>query len=149
MPNVLLVILMFGWPAIATFVCEAQEEPEAAKVRALELKLMDSYRERQIDAFASLLDEDLVITFEDGNTYGKIGYISYTSNPSVQVEVAEMSDLKIRLHGDAAILTGAYHERGQSKGKTYEYRDRFTDVWMKTGGKWRLVASHYSIPTKQ
>jgi ketosteroid isomerase-like protein len=44
------------------------------------------------------------------------------------------------MHGDTAILTGAYHERGDNKGKAYDYRDRFTDVWMKTGGSggwWR------------
>jgi hypothetical protein len=32
--------------------------------------------------------------------------------------------------------------------RTYDYHDRFTDVWMKKSGKWRLVAAHYSVPTK-
>lgn len=129
-------------------VSQAQEQPEAAKVRALEVRLMESYKQRQIDLLASLLDDDFVITFEDGNTYGKTGYISYSATPSVRVDVVEMADVKIRMHGDTAILTGAYHERGDNKGKPYDYRDRFTDVWMKSGGKWRLVASHYGVPTK-
>ena len=62
---------------------------------------------------------------------------------------AEMSDLKVRMHGDTAIVTGSYHEKGDSDGKPYEYHDRFTDVWMKAAGKWHLVASHYSVPYKQ
>ena len=57
-----------------------------------------------------------------------------------------MSDLKIRIHGNIAVVTGAYHERGESGGKTYDYHDRLTDVWMKIGGKWQLIASHYSLP---
>ena len=126
----------------------AQEESESAKVRALEVRLMESYKERQIDLLASLLDDDFVITFEDGSTYGRTGYISYSATPSVRVDVAEMSDVKIRMHGETAILTGAYHERGNDKGKPYDYRDRFTDVWMKCGGKWKLVASHYGVPVK-
>jgi hypothetical protein len=126
----------------------AQEESDAAKVQALEVRLMESYKQRQIDLLASLLDDDFVITFEDGNTYGKTGYISYSATPSVEVDVAEMSDVKIRMHRNTAILTGAYHERGKNKGAPYDYRDRFTDVWMKSGGKWRLVASHYGVPTK-
>ena len=124
----------------------SQEDAEAVRVRSLETKWVEAYRQRQIGTFASLLDQDLVITFEDGTTYGKIGYISYTSNPAVQVEVAEMSDLKIRMHGDTAILTGSYHERGPTKGQPYEYRDRFPDFWMKSRGQWRLVASHYAVP---
>lgn len=53
------------------------------------------------------------------------------------------------MHGDTAIVTGSYHEKGDSDGKPYEYHDRFTDVWMKAAGKWHLVASHYSVPYKQ
>jgi ketosteroid isomerase-like protein len=65
------------------------------------------------------------------------------------VQVAELSDLKVRMHGDTAVVTGAYHEKGLSNGKPYEYHDRMTDVWMKVGGKWQVVASHYSVPFKQ
>jgi hypothetical protein len=52
------------------------------------------------------------------------------------------------MHGNAAIVTGAYHERGESNCKRYEYHDRLTDVWMKVGGKGQVVASHYSVPVK-
>ena len=134
--------------AIPPFI-RAQEESESAKVRALEVKLMESYKQRQIEAFAAMLDKDFVITTEDGSTYGKTGYVSFTATPSVRIDAVEMSDLKIRIHGNTAVLTGAYHERGENKGIAYDYRDRFTDVWMKSDGRWLLVASHYSIPAKQ
>jgi ketosteroid isomerase-like protein len=52
------------------------------------------------------------------------------------------------VHGDTAVVTGAYHEKGESSGKAYEYHDRLTDVWMKVSGKWQVVASHYSVPYK-
>ena len=58
------------------------------------------------------------------------------------------TDLKVRLHGNAAVVTGAYYEKGTEKGKPYEYRDRLTDVWMNTNGKWQLIVSHYSLPAK-
>jgi ketosteroid isomerase-like protein len=53
------------------------------------------------------------------------------------------------MHGNTAVVTGAYHERGRSNGKPYEYRDRLTDVWMKIGNKWQVISSHYSVPLKQ
>jgi ketosteroid isomerase-like protein len=126
----------------------AQGESASAKVWALEVQLTDAYKHRQFDQLASLLDEDFVITFEDGNTYGKTGYISFSAKSSIRIDVAEMSGVKFRMHGNTVILTGAYHERGEEKGRAYDYRDRFTDVWVKVDGKWLLVASHYGIPVK-
>ncbi len=127
---------------------QEKEKSDAAYIRSMELKWTESYKQRQVDILASLLAEDFVITVEDGNTYSKTGYISHSAEPGVKVEVAQMTDLKVRMHGNTAVVTGAYYERGESKGKAYEYHDRFTDVWMKAGGKWQVVASHYSVPMK-
>jgi ketosteroid isomerase-like protein len=145
----LAVTLIIGLLAGLAIPLGAQEQPEAAaNIRSLELKWTESYKQRRIDMLASLLAEDFVITVEDGNTYGKTGYIAHSADSSVHVDVAEMLDLKVRMHGNTAIVTGAYHERGNTNGKRYEYHDRLTDVWMKVGGKWQVVASHYSVPAK-
>lgn len=119
----------------------AQEKSDAATIRAW----VDAYKQRQIATVASLLADDYVITLEDGTTYGKVGFISYNAG-SLRVDVAEVSDVKIRMHDNIAVVTAAYHERGVLDGKPYDYHDRLTDVWMKNGGKWQLIASHYSLP---
>jgi ketosteroid isomerase-like protein len=119
------------------------------QVRKLEEKWTAAYKERQIDLLASLLAEEFVITVEDGNTYSKAGYITHSADPSVRVEVAELSDLRVRVRGYVAVVTGAYHEKGTSNHKPYEYHDRLTDVWVKVGNTWQVIASHYSIPVKQ
>ena len=126
----------------------AQEKADAAAIRALEMKWTESYKQHSIDILSSLLAEDFTITIEDGSVYSKAGYISHSADSKVHVQIAELSDLKVRFHGDTAIVTGAYHEKGESEGKTYEYHDRLTDVWMKAGGKWQVIASHYSVPVK-
>jgi ketosteroid isomerase-like protein len=143
------------WPVILCLLAAsalslpAQEKSDAAAIRALEMKWTESYKLHSIDILSSLLADDFVITIEDGSIYSKAGYITHSADLSTRVLVAELSDLKVRMHGDTAIVTGAYHEKGESNGKPYEYHDRLTDVWMKTGGKWQVVASHYSVPSKQ
>jgi ketosteroid isomerase-like protein len=129
---------------------QAQEPgPGAEQVRKLEEKWTEAYKQRDIDLLSTLLTEDFIITVEDGATYSKAGYITHSADPSVQVEVAEQSDMRIHVHGAmAAVVTGAYYERGSSKGKPYEYHDRFTDVWVRAGNSWRVLSSHYSIPVK-
>jgi ketosteroid isomerase-like protein len=144
--STLLLLLCSG----LTIPLAAQQKADtAATIRKLEEKWTESYKKRQIDNLSSLLAEDFVITVEDGNTYSKSGYITHTADSSVQVDVAELSDLKVRMHGSTAVVTGAYHEKGKSNGKPYEYRDRLTDVWMKVGNKWQVISSHYSVPLKQ
>ena len=128
----------------------AQESgPGAEQVRKLEQKWTDAYKQRDIDLLSTLLTEDFIITVEDGATYSKAGYITHSADPSVQVEVAEQSDMRVHVRGGmVAVVTGAYYERGRSKNKPYEYHDRFTDVWVRAGNGWRVLSSHYSIPVK-
>jgi len=134
---------------VASAAVSAQEKGDAATVRALELKWTESYKQHNIEILSSLLSDEFVITIEDGSVYSKAGYISHSADSKTRVQVAEMSDLRVRTRNDTAIVTGSYHEKGESSGKPYEYHDRFTDVWIKATGKWQVIASHYSVPYKQ
>jgi hypothetical protein len=85
----------------------------AAEVRRMEEKWTAAYKERDIDILSTLLTEDFIITVEDGATYSKAGYITHSADPTVHVEVAEQSDMRVRVRGGMlAVVTGAYHERG-------------------------------------
>lgn len=137
-----LAVCLLGCFAVRSL---AQEKSDAATIRALESKWVDAYKQRQIAAIASLLADDYVITQEDGSVYGKVGFISFNAG-SLHVDVAEASDLRIHMHDNVAVVTAAYHEKGVQGGKPYDYHDRLTDIWMKTNGKWQLIASHYSLP---
>ena len=138
----------FALIVLASASVSAQEKSDADTVRALEMKWTESYKQRNIEILSSLLADEFVITVEDGSVYSKAGYISHTADSGTKVQIAEMSDLKVRTHGNVAIVTGAYHEKGESNGKPYDYHDRLTDCWVKTGGKWQVMASHYSVPHK-
>lgn len=144
--RILLAGCVIYLPLVAVAQQTSTASGEETKVLALEKKWTDAYRQHGISAVASLLAEDFIITVEDGRTFGKIGYIAHTADDSTQVEVAEESDLRVHMHGNVAIVTGAYHEAGTSRGKRYEYHDRLTDVWMKIDGQWQLVAAQYSVP---
>jgi ketosteroid isomerase-like protein len=126
-----------------------QVSQEEAKILELEKKWTDGYKQHNINTMISLLAEDFVITVEDGRTFGKMGYIAHTADSATEVDVAEESDLRVRMHGNVAIVTGAYHETGTTKGRRYEYRDRLTDVWMKINGQWQIIAAQYSVPLPQ
>jgi ketosteroid isomerase-like protein len=144
----LLIFILGTFAVWASDSATAQSKPDSAasKILALEDKWNAAYKRGDVATMGSLLAEDFIITVEDGSTFSKSGYIAHNGDSTVHVEVTEMSGQNVRMHGNTAIVTGAYHEKGVSDGKPYEYRDRFTDVWMNRNGSWQVVASHYSIP---
>src|SRR5450432_2903544 len=113
-----------------------QKSDVSSKIVALENKWTDAYKRHDVGTMSSMLADDFIITVEDGNTYSKAGYIAHSGDTSTEVEIAEILELHVRIHGNVAIATGAYHEKGRSKGKPYEYHDRLTDTWMNFDGKW-------------
>jgi ketosteroid isomerase-like protein len=142
----LVLAILASWPLdLAT----AQDKPEmgSAKILALEDKWNAAYKRGDIATMESLLADNFIITLEDGSTFSKSGYLAHNGDPTVHIETTEGSGLSVRMHGNTAVVTGAYHEKGTSKGKAYEYHDRFTDVWMNLNGKWQVIVSHYSIPS--
>jgi ketosteroid isomerase-like protein len=135
--------------AFGATVCAPQQKSESAsKILALENKWNEAYKQGDVTTMNSLLADDFIITVEDGTTFSKAGYIAHSADSDNRVLISEMADLKVRMHGNAAVVTGTYHEKGTSKGKPYEYRDRLTDVWMMIDGRWQIIASHYAIPAK-
>ena len=139
---------VLAWVVVSSAMLSAQQKSDAEAVRALEMKWAESYKQHNIEILSSLLADEFVITVEDGNVYSKAGYISHTADSGTKVQVADISDLKVRTHGNVAVVTGLYHEKGESNGKPYDYHDRLTDCWVKIGGKWQVIASHYSVPYK-
>jgi ketosteroid isomerase-like protein len=135
--------------AVNEAAAQTKLDPTSAKIVALENKLNDAYKRGDAATMESLLADDFIITVEDGSTYSKSGYLAHTADAELHVQISEMIDLKVRMQGNVAIVTGAYHEKGTSKGRAYESRDRLTDVWFKTGNAWQVIAAHYSIPAKQ
>lgn len=140
LPACLLLVSVLG--------LRAQDSPDVSTIRGLETKWAEAYKARRFDVLSSLIADDYVITYEDGSVYGKVGLISETAQPNKHVDISEFSDLRIRVFGDTAVVTGNYHERGESGMKHYDYNDRFTDVWIRSQGKWQLIASHYSVPVR-
>jgi ketosteroid isomerase-like protein len=65
-------------------------------------------------------------------------------------EIFENYDMKVRLHGDTAVVTGKTHTKGLSGGKPFDFQFQFTDTFVKDSRRWRLLAGHVSkLPTKE
>ena len=145
----LVIALLVVWVFDSAAGQNKPGDSASSKLIALENKFNAAYKSGDIAVMNSLLAEDFIITVEDGSTLSKSGYIADNGRPDFHVEISDLSGLSVRMHGNTAVVTGAYHEKGISKGQPYEYHDRFTDVWMNISGRWQIIASHYSNATSQ
>jgi len=59
------------------------------------------------------------------------------------------ADVRVRVYGNTAVETGRSTMVGQDRNKTVPRDNRFTRVWVRTAGRWQLVANHYSLMTPQ
>lgn len=54
-------------------------------------------------------------------------------------------DLRVTVFGRTAIATGTFVGKGMNAGKAADFRERFTDTWVKmASGKWQCIATHTS-----
>ena len=54
------------------------------------------------------------------------------------------------VYGNTAIVTGILWMRGRGTAGAFEHRYRYTDTWMKLGGRWQCIASQdYLLPAKE
>jgi len=97
-------------------------------------------------AMQSLLAEDDLQTDFRGVVQDKISWIEAFKQAAANVRSGEsqwaisFDDEKVRVYGDAAIVTGQGTFKGHRKGGAPVNRVlRFTNVWVKRQGAWQLV----------
>jgi ketosteroid isomerase-like protein len=59
-------------------------------------------------------------------------------------ESLELENLEVRVFGNTAIATMSQNEKSRHVKEDFSGRYLFTNVWVKTDGQWRAVASHGS-----
>lgn len=77
-------------------------------------------------------------------------WVAGVDYPGIRTTSAIVDDLRIRVYGDAAVVTGRAVYRGRSKKSgEFVHRFRFTDTFIRRDSAWKCVASHASgLPPK-
>ena len=113
------------------------------------IKQLDNERIRaQIGADAVALDriyaDDFIGVGPSGTVRTKAQVISDFTSGDLKFQSIVTDEVQVRVYENTAVETGLSTMSGQDKGKTVPRDTRFTRVWVKQEGRWRLVANHYS-----
>ena len=84
---------------------------------------------------------------EDGRSYAREEVLRDLLNPSDTVSEAHNEAMEVHDFGATAAVTGWLIVRGRGSGGAFDRRYRFTDTWVRSAGRWRIVAAHdYLVP---
>ncbi len=116
----------------------------------LEEELAQALLKKDPEPLYRILDEGYILT----NAIGSIKTKEQTIN-KFHHSVDEFSffsvtngDLRVRLYGDAAVVTGTQVQHATKHDQLVFVKLRFTSMYAKREGNWKLVAGHKSETEK-
>ena len=140
---ILLAVLTILTPALVSAQTEKQKLVIEKEIRKLDLAHADAVLRGDLAAMDKIWTKDFKVNnpFNEVDKADRIrtGAVTYSSF----VRVAE----SVQVHGDTVIVMG--HEevvpKGNSPSAGKTINRRYTNIFMKRSGKWRLIARHASV----
>ena len=108
-------------------------------LQAMEHDWLNAEKNHDTAAFEKLVADDWIAISPDGKSQTK-------AERSAEIKTAHtvsatLGDMKVRVFGDAAVVTGTDDEITMTDGKKSSDHYVWTDVFVKRNGKWLAVAS--------
>ena len=93
-----------------------------------------------------IISPDWTSTGPDGRTAGRATVFADVFETRVhRIVRLEVDDVRARVFGNAAVVTGRTHGVGEYAGAAYDVVIRFTDTFIHRDGRWQAMASHASL----
>lgn len=132
-----------GMTALPAFAACPKNE---AAIVALDQEYQAAVKNRDVAAIERLLPDDFVLVTGKGKRYGKSDLLAEARADDVAYERQDDSEHSVRFVGEAAIVTALLHAKGTDKGKPFEYRLWFSDLYVCTADGWQYSFAQASIP---
>jgi ketosteroid isomerase-like protein len=135
-----LVSLVFAIAILAQQKSESMEQ----ELLKLEQQWGDALVKPDLAFLDRILAEDYLFTSPLGEVLTKAQMLAGLKSGKDIVSSVMNHEMKVRVYGDAAVVNGhsTYEETVQGKDISGEYR--WTDTWIRKGGRWQCVADHAS-----
>lgn len=119
----------------------AQDERE---IRRVEAEICQAFLRGDAATLRPLLDDGFILTSSTGVVTDLAQNLEEVRTRDPAYDEFRNHDQIVRLHGDAAIVTGITTVKGRSGGESFAKDFQFTDTWVRRDGRWLLAASHAS-----
>ncbi len=138
------VILTAAALMLASAPAYGQRHPRAVDRAVMEAEkaYVDALVKGDHAALSNLLDEQYVFTNTEGATLDRGAHLGRFKGGNYRFATrADIDDVKIRMSGTTAFVTGRLNFYGADTPPA-DGHSRYTHVWVKKMGHWRLVSNH-------
>lgn len=135
-------VLLFFFLGCATAPANTADD-EVAVIQALH-DACKAYQDGDTDGIRRLLTDDFTLTDPDGVITTREDDVRALQTNAIRYTLFENRDMKVRLHGDAAVVTGITEVRGNAGSAAFASKFQFTDTVVRQGERWRVASSHIS-----
>ena len=101
------------------------------------------------DAVDGFLSDDWIIVDPDGSIIDKARFLGVIKSGALSHEMMESADLRVRLYGNAAVVTGLTTSKGKFMGQDFTSCERATDIFVKQNDRWQCVFTQLTRFTKK
>ena len=141
LPLLLSVTLLAQAPAFAS-------DDDVRQILRAEREICAAFEREDAQWLAKHLHPTFTLTSSTGKITTREDEVADLES-GTKYDVFRNRDSKVRLYGDAAVVTGITEVGGSSDGKPYALEFQFTDTYVRTPEGWSMVASHASkLPAK-
>lgn len=117
--------------------------PTAESALAADEALARAIRENNAEEIVRLLDDGWTVI----STAGRVGegpsvFPDGIMSGGLKREIFELSEPRVRLNGDTALVTSKVKTSGTFRGKPFDVTERQTDVLHWTNGGWKCILTH-------
>ena len=111
-------------------------------VRRMEVEWGEAFERKDFAVLDQLMADEYILTDPLGNVRSKSESLAAIETNEVHFETSQSDDVKVRINGDTAIVTGRSTFRGHYKGWSMSGQYQYTDILVKRSGRWQAVGSH-------
>ena len=134
-----VALLSFGRQQSMAQGADAAAEQE---VRQAIKKYRTALLQRDAATLERIWADDYTFTNGAGETHSKAQRLANLKSGATSLDsISEEEDIKVRVHGNAAVATGHLTIKGQYSGKQTSGQYRSIHVWVKGAAGWQLVAN--------
>ncbi|HEY7002565.1 MAG TPA: nuclear transport factor 2 family protein [Candidatus Udaeobacter sp.] len=100
-------------------------------------------------AIERFVTDDWIIINADGGIIDKGRFLGVIESGALTHELIESDEMRVRVYGDAAVVTALARSKGKFMGHEFTTHERSTDVFVRRDGQWRCVLTQLTGFTKQ
>jgi ketosteroid isomerase-like protein len=100
---------------------------------------------RDVKTLDRIIADDFQLIWINGQVSGKREMLEGVATRKVEIDPFETEDVKIRIYGDTAVLTGRFTQTARLGERHETNQFRYTDVYHRTKRGWQAVSAHASL----